>query len=51
LEAPTLQEIDTAIEYLYPDYEGIYSDDQRNQINKLARELMFKRLKKQEGVH
>jgi len=51
LEAPTEAEINTSIEFLYPTYKGLYTDEHRKNINTLARELMLARLKKERGVH
>jgi len=43
IKMPTLEDNIKAQQFLYPNYVGVYSDEQRREINGLARELMLKR--------
>jgi hypothetical protein len=42
-EAPKLEEYEQAADELFPDVTGIYTDDQRRQINRRAWALFYAR--------
>lgn len=51
IHMPTLEENQVAAEFLYPDFEGLYTDEMRREVNVLAHKLMIERLKKDNKVH